>query len=158
MSKMAGHCGPWRGVDTPAYYGATAGREHTAMQFVPPVDIYEDEQSIALHLEIPGVNEKEIKVELVGATLTVSGERKLTAEAKPENFRRVERGASRFGEFQRAFRLPPTVESENVSAEYENGMLKITLAKKAELKPKTKTIAVNHPSREPLADSVPKVD
>ena len=144
VSRMAGHCGPWRGAEAPVFYRAVASREQAAEQFVPPVDIYEDEQSIVLHLEIPGVDEKEINVELEGANLKVSGERKLAADTKPENFRRIERGVSRFGGFERAFRLPPTVESENVSADYQNGMLKITLKKKAELK--AKSIPVNSPT------------
>jgi HSP20 family protein len=115
-------------------FGA-AGREDalTTASFVPPVDIYEDEQNIVLKLEVPGIEQKDIDVRLENNTLTVRGERKFEKEEKEENFHRVER---RYGSFYRAFTLPNTVDAENVNAEYENGVLKIKLAKKAEAKPK----------------------
>ena len=113
----------------------TAGREDalTTSSFVPPVDIYEDEQNIVLKLEVPGIEQKDIDVRMENNTLTVRGERKFEKEEKEENFHRVER---RYGSFYRAFTLPNTVDAENVHAEYDNGVLKIKLAKKAEAKPK----------------------
>ncbi|MGZ4819072.1 MAG: Hsp20/alpha crystallin family protein [Terriglobales bacterium] len=113
----------------------TAGREDalTTSSFVPPVDIYEDEQNIVLKLEVPGIDQKDIDVRMENNTLTVRGERKFEKEEKEENFHRVER---RYGSFFRAFTLPNTVDAENVHAEYDNGVLKIKLAKKAEAKPK----------------------
>jgi HSP20 family protein len=114
-------------------YGS--GREDalTAGAFVPPVDIYEDEHSIQLKLEVPGIDEKDLDINVEGNTLTVSGERKFEKEEKEDNFRRVER---RYGSFTRSFTLPPTVDPEGIGAEYTNGVLKIRLAKKAEAKPK----------------------
>jgi len=106
--------------------------------FVPAVDVYEDEQSLTLKLEVPGLNEEDINVTLENNTLTVSGERKFEKEEKEENFHRIER---RYGSFTRAFRLPNTVDSEKVEAGYDKGVLKITLAKRAEAKPKTIKIA-----------------
>ena len=102
--------------------------------FVPAVDVYEDEHSLTLKLEVPGLNEEDINVTLENNTLTVSGERKFDKEEKEENFHRIER---RYGSFTRTFRLPNTVDSEKVEAGYDKGVLKITLAKRAEAKPKT---------------------
>lgn len=111
----------------------------TSGTFVPPVDIYEDEHSIALKLEIPGINEKDIDIKLENNTLTVRGERSFEKEEKEENFHRIER---RYGAFARSFTLPTTVDPENVEAGYENGVLKIKLAKRAEAKPKQIKIGV----------------
>ncbi len=105
----------------------------TAGAFVPPVDVYEDEHSIQLKLEVPGIDEKDLDVKVENNVLTVSGERKFEKEEKEENFRRVER---RYGSFTRSFTLPNTVNSEDVSADYSNGVLKIKLGKRAEAKPK----------------------
>src|SRR3974390_1605259 len=74
----------------------------TAGAFVPPGDIYEDEQSIQLKLEVPGVEEKDLDVKVENNVLTISGERKFEKEEKEENFRRVER---HYGRFTRSFSL-----------------------------------------------------
>jgi HSP20 family protein len=105
----------------------------TTTSFAPPVDIYEDEHNITLKLEVPGIDEKDIDVRVENSTLTVHGERKIEKEEKEENFRRVER---QYGSFTRSFTLPSSVDSGQVSAHYDKGVLKIKLAKKAEAKPK----------------------
>ena len=102
--------------------------------FAPAVDVYEDEHNLVLKLEVPGMNEEDLKVSLENNTLTVSGERKFEKEEKEENFHRIER---RYGTFTRTFRLPNTVDAEKADASYDKGILKITLAKRAEAKPKT---------------------
>src|SRR5580692_5238804 len=84
----------------------------TTSAFAPAVDVYEDEHNITLKIEVPGIDEK---------------------DEKEENYRRVER---QYGSFTRSFTLPTTVDAEKVSANYDKGVLKITLAKKAEAKPK----------------------
>ena len=101
--------------------------------FAPPVDVYEDEHKITLKIEVPGIEEKDIDVRIENNTLTVHGERKFEKEEKEENFRRVER---QYGSFTRTFTLPSTVDAEKVQADYEKGILKIQLPKKAEAKPK----------------------
>jgi HSP20 family protein len=105
----------------------------TAGTFVPPVDVYEDEHNLVLKLEIPGINEEDLDVQVENSTLTVKGERKFEKEEKEENFHRIER---RYGSFQRSFRLPNTINTENVEAHYDKGILKIALGKRAEAKPK----------------------
>ncbi len=116
-------------------YSTTRGGDEdiTTSSFAPPVDIYEDEHNITLKVEVPGIDQKDIDVRLENNTLTVRGERKFEKEEKEENFHRVER---RYGSFYRAFTLPNTVDPDSVTADYDNGLLKIKLAKKAEAKPK----------------------
>ncbi|PYV97175.1 MAG: molecular chaperone [Acidobacteria bacterium] len=105
----------------------------TTSTFAPPVDVYEDEHNVTLKIEVPGIDEKDIDVRIENNTLTVHGERKFEKEEKEENYRRVER---EYGSFTRSFTLPNSVDPENVQANYEKGVLKIKLAKKAEAKPK----------------------
>jgi HSP20 family protein len=105
----------------------------TTSSFAPAVDVYEDEHNFTLKIEVPGIDEKDIDVRLENNTLTVHGERKIEKEEKEENYRRVERN---YGSFTRTFNLPTTVDSEKVSANYDKGVLKIALPKKAEAKPK----------------------
>src|SRR5579863_3611685 len=116
------------------------GREElTTGAFVPPVDIYEDEHGIQLKLEAPGIDEKDLDIKVENNVLTVSGERKLEKEEKEENFHRVER---RYGSFTRSFTLPNTVSTDDIQADYEHGVLKIRLAKRAEAKPKQIKVSV----------------
>src|SRR6202048_2988314 len=105
----------------------------TTSSFAPPVDVYEDEHNIVLKIEVPGIDEKDIDVRIENNTLTVHGERKFEKEEKEENFRRVER---QYGSFTRSFTLPSSVDPGQVQADYSQGVLKISLAKKAEAKPK----------------------
>ena len=111
------------------------GREEalSTSSFAPAVDVYEDEHTITLKIEVPGIDEKDIDVRIENRTLTVHGERKFEKDEKEENFRRVER---QYGSFSRSFTLPVTVDADQVLANYDKGMLKISLAKKAEAKPK----------------------
>ena len=69
------------------------GREEslTTSSFAPPVDVYEDEHTVTLKIEVPGIDEKDIDVRIENNVLTVHGERKFEKEEKEENFRRVER-------------------------------------------------------------------
>ena len=92
-------------------YGGGREESLTAGAFVPPVDIYEDEHSIQLKLEVPGIDEKDLDVRVENNTLTVTGERKFEKEEKEENFHRVER---RYGSFIRSFTLPNTVDTEDI--------------------------------------------
>jgi len=101
--------------------------------FVPPVDVYEDEQGIRLKMEVPGIEEKDIDIRLENNLLTVRGQRKLEKETKEENYHRIERS---YGSFTRSFTLPNTVNPEEVKAGYSKGVLSISLGKKADARPK----------------------
>jgi HSP20 family protein len=121
----------------------------TTTTFAPPVDIYEDEHTITLQMEVPGIDEQDIDVRIEDNTLSVHGERKMEKEQREENFRRIER---QYGSFTRSFTLPSSVDRGQVSADYEKGVLKIKLAKKAEAKPKQ--IKVNVGSEKTLEAKV----
>ena len=110
-----------------------------AASFVPAVDIYEDAQKVMLKLEVPGIDQKDLDVRIENHTLTVKGERKFEAEEKEQNFHRIER---RYGSFYRAFTLPNSVDTENVAASYNAGVLKLELKKKPEAQPKQIQISV----------------
>jgi HSP20 family protein len=101
--------------------------------FVPPVDVYEDEHKIVLKLEVPGLKQEDLDIQLENNTLTVKGERKFEKEEKEENFHRIER---RYGSFFRSFTVPNTVNPETVKATYDAGVLHIELEKRAEAKAK----------------------
>jgi HSP20 family protein len=117
----------------------------TTASFVPAADIYEDPQKITLKLEVPGIDEKDLDIRVENNTLTVKGERKFEKEEKEENFHRIER---RYGSFYRAFTLPSTVNTEDVHASYNAGVLKLELAKKPEAQPKQIKIRVEDKEKE----------
>jgi HSP20 family protein len=133
-----------------SYSGAGQDEALTTSSFAPAVDVYEDEHKVSLKIEVPGIDEKDIDVRVENNTLTVHGERKIEKEEKEENYRRVER---QYGSFTRTFTLPTTVDTENVSANYDKGVLKISLPKKAEAKPKQ--IKVNIGSEKTLESKGP---
>ena len=114
-------------------FGDTREKALTTNTFAPAVDVYEDEHNVTLKVEVPGIDEKDIDVRIENNTLTVHGERKFEKEEKEENYRRVER---QYGSFTRLFTLPNTVDTDSIQANYDKGVLKIQLAKKAEAKPK----------------------
>jgi HSP20 family protein len=116
----------------------------TTASFVPAVDVYEDAKNVVLKLEVPGMEEKDLDIRVENNTLTVKGERKLEKDEKEENFHRIER---RYGSFYRAFTLPSTVDSENVQASYNAGVLKLELNKKPEAQPKQIKVNVGGQTR-----------
>ncbi|WP_433967364.1 Hsp20/alpha crystallin family protein [Tunturiibacter gelidiferens] len=101
--------------------------------FTPAVDVYEDADSLVLKLEVPGVKQEDLDIRLENQTLVIKGERKFEQTEKAENFHRIER---RFGSFVRSFTLPQTVNTEDVRASADAGVLTISLPKKAEAQPK----------------------
>jgi HSP20 family protein len=119
----------------------------TTASFVPAVDIYEDAKSVVLKLEVPGMEEKDLDIRVENNTLTVKGERKFENNEKEENFHRIER---RYGTFYRSFALPSTVDTENVQASYNAGILRLELNKKPEAQPKQ--IKVNFGQQSKLAN------
>jgi len=133
-----------------SYSGEGRDEALTTSSFAPPVDVYEDEHQVSLKIEVPGIDEKDIDVRVENNTLTVHGERKIEKEEKEENYRRVER---QYGSFTRTFTLPQTVDTDNVSATYEKGVLKIALPKKAEAKPKQIKVNVGSEKGEKTLES-----
>ena len=106
----------------------------------PNVDVYETEDSYVLKADLPGVNKKDIKIDVNDNTLTFKGERKFEEKTEKDNYVRVERS---YGSFTKSFTLSDNVDTENIKASYKDGVLEITLAKKEEAKPKEIDIEVN---------------
>jgi len=99
----------------------------------PAVDIFETEGEIVVKAELPGVDRKDIALNLDHNVLTLKGERRFEKETKEENYHRVERS---YGGFSRTFSIPATVDEEKIRADYRDGILKIALPKKEQAKPK----------------------
>ena len=114
-------------------------RAAKARRWAPAVDIYEQDGNIVMKAELPGVDPKDVDVRLENNTLTLSGQRRLDSEVKQENYHRVERA---YGTFTRSFTLPSVVDQGHIKAEYKDGVLKVTLPKREEAKPKQINIAV----------------
>jgi HSP20 family protein len=110
------------------------GDEPTATTtWSPAVDIFETEGEIVVKAELPGVERKDITLNLENNILTVRGERRFEKETKEENYHRIERA---YGGFSRSFSIPATVDEEKIRADYKDGVLKIALPKKEQAKAK----------------------
>jgi HSP20 family protein len=115
-----------------------------ARPWAPAVDILETENELVLKADVPGVELKDIDIQLENGTLTVKGERKVEKDEKNKGFHRMERS---YGSFVRYFTLPDTVDTvdaENVKAAYEAGVLTITLPKKEIAKPRAIKVQISN--------------
>ncbi len=106
--------------------------EPAEKRWVPALDIAETKDAIAINVEIPGMEPKDVDISLNGDTLTIKGEKKQEEEWKKENYYWAERS---YGNFSRSVRIPVEVKNEGIKAKYKNGTLRITLPKKEEVKP-----------------------
>ncbi len=104
----------------------------------PAIDIFETEGEIVVKAELPGMDRKDISLNLENNVLTLKGERKFEKETKEENYHRIERS---YGGFGRTFSIPSMVDEEKIRADYKDGVLKIILPKKEQAKPKQIRIA-----------------
>ena len=102
-------------------------------KWVPPVDVSETKDEVIVKLEVPGIEKKDIEISLTGDVLTIKGEKKQKVEEKDENYHRIE---TRYGAFARAIRIPISVDAAKVKAKYDKGVLRISLPKTEEVKPK----------------------
>jgi HSP20 family protein len=114
--------------------------EPTSRPWAPPVDIFETDNELYLKADLPGVDMKDIDIQLENGTLTLRGERKYENESKEGGYHRIERS---YGSFARYFDLPDTVNPEGVKADYKNGVLTVTLPKKEVAKPRQIKVQVN---------------
>lgn len=105
----------------------------------PSVDIYEDENAITLEADLPGMKPGDFNLSIENYRLTLSGERKFEKESKGDNWRRVERS---YGSFTRTFSLPSTVNVDEVNAEFRDGVLRVTLPKREEVKARQIQVSV----------------
>lgn len=119
----------------------SCGSESTLTAWAPAVDVYETENELVIMADLPDVSEKDLDVRVENNMLTIHGERKFEQKVKEENYLRMERS---YGSFTRSFSLPNSVNTEAIKAEYKDGVLNITLPKRAESKPKQVKIAVSN--------------
>lgn len=93
----------------------------------PRADVFDDGGDFVVSVELPGVSREDIDIDVKERRLTVKGEKKLENSAEKEGYLRVERA---YGAFERSFLLDESVDSENISAEYKDGVLRLTLPRK----------------------------
>ena len=99
--------------------------------WTPSVDIFENKDEIVLEAELPGMNREDFELTIENNVLTLRGERRFEKKDEADNYHRVERA---YGSFTRSFTLPQTVTAENATAEYKNGVLRVVLRKREEVK------------------------
>ncbi len=99
--------------------------------WAPSVDIYENKDQIVLEAELPGMNQEDFDLSVENNIITLRGERKFEKTDEADNYHRVERS---YGAFTRSFTLPQTVSAEGATAEYNSGVLRVTLPKREETK------------------------
>jgi len=107
--------------------------------WAPAVDIYEQEGNIVLTAELAGLDPKDVDVRVENNVLTLRGERKWNDDVSRDSYHRVERA---YGTFTRSFTLPSVVDTEKIKADFKDGILRLTLPKKEEAKPKQISIHV----------------
>jgi HSP20 family protein len=107
--------------------------QSAVVDWVPAVDIREEDSQFVIHVDLPGVDPKQIDVTLEKGELTIRGRRDLAAREEKQGFRRVERVS---GEFYRRFSLPDTADSQAVKARHTNGVLEVTIPKQAQVLPR----------------------
>lgn len=117
------------------------GQETPAIRaWAPAADIYETEHNLVIKAELPGIDPKDVGVRVENQTLYISGERRFEKDVNEGNYQRVERS---YGNFSRSFTMPNAVKPENVTAEYKDGVLTLTMAKREEAKPKIIKVQVS---------------
>jgi HSP20 family protein len=111
----------------------------TNRPWAPAVDIYETENELVLKADLPDVDLKDIDVRVENQTLTISGERTFEKNDTTKGYHRIERN---YGSFVRSFSVPNSFDTENIAAEFKNGVLSVTLPKKEAAKPRQVKVEV----------------
>ncbi len=105
--------------------------EMTHGAWAPSVDIFEDKDRLILEAELPGMNRDDFEISVENNVITLRGERKFEKKTDGDNYHRVERS---YGTFTRSFTLPQTVTAEGATADFDNGVLRVSLPKREETK------------------------
>jgi HSP20 family protein len=105
--------------------------EMTHGAWAPSVDIFEDKEHLILEAELPGMNREDFEISVENNVITLRGERKFEKKTEGDNYHRVERS---YGSFTRSFTLPQTVTADGATADFENGILRVSLPKREETK------------------------
>jgi HSP20 family protein len=108
------------------------------MGWAPAVDVFEKDDKFVVKAELPGMKEEDINVSVVGDTLTIKGERKVESEVKEKDYYYCERS---YGSFSRSLALPSNIDAGKIEANYEDGVLEISLPKIPEVKPKKVSVS-----------------
>ena len=106
--------------------------------WAPAIDVVEEEDKFSVKVELPGVKEEDVNVSIAGDTLTIEGEKKAESEVKRKGYYYSE---TSYGSFSRSITIPSTIDTGNIEANYDKGVLEITLPKAPEVKPKKITVA-----------------
>ncbi|MFM6322217.1 MAG: Hsp20/alpha crystallin family protein [Microcystis panniformis] len=114
--------------------------EKVGLSFIPAAEMTETPEAVQLKLEIPGMEAKDLNVEVTADSLTINGERKSEIKTEEEGFTRTE---FRYGKFHRVIPLPVQVDNNNVTAEYKDGILNLTLPKAEEEKNKVVKVSIS---------------
>ena len=120
-----------------------SGEESNLTSWAPAVDIYETAHELVVKADLPEVDPKELDIRVENNLLTIRGERKFEKQVKEDNYLRVERA---YGSFSRSFSLANTVNAEAIKADYQNGVLTLTIPKREEAKPKQIKVNVGAPA------------
>jgi len=123
-----------------------SGGESNLTSWAPAVDIYETEHELVVKADLPDIDPKDLDIRVENNILTIRGERKFEKRVNEDNYLRVERA---YGSFSRSFALANTVNPEGIKADYQNGVLTLTIPKREEAKPKQ--IKVNVATSAPAA-------
>ena len=116
------------------FESACAGEPLARGAWIPAVDIYETaEKDVVVKVDLPDVKKENIKITFENNVLSIEGQRELASNVERDRFHRLERG---HGQFRRSFTLPATVDASRVDANYTDGVLTVTLPRRAEAKPK----------------------
>ena len=126
------------------------GDESNLSAWAPAVDIYETEQELVVKADLPDVDPKDLDIRVENNILTIRGDRKFEKKVNEENYLRVERS---YGSFARSFTLANTVDSDAIKAEYQNGVLTLSIPKKEEAKPKQIKVNVSAPAKAAVASA-----
>src|SRR5215467_1745143 len=119
------------------------GEETSLSAWAPAVDIYETEHDLVIEADVPDVDPKDLDIRVENNILTIRGDRKFEKKVNEENYLRVERS---YGSFARSFTLANTVNADAIKAEYQNGVLALSLPKREEAKPKQIKVNVSAPA------------
>jgi HSP20 family protein len=133
--------------DTP---GPAPGNGGTMRRWMPAMDLVESGDHFVLRADLPGLSEKDVKIELEDTTLTISGERQAEHESRDEGWYRLERA---FGSFSRTLQLPTGIDPESVTANFDRGVLEVRIPKPEERKPKRIEIAGADSEEQPAIEA-----
>src|SRR5258705_9414312 len=120
-----------------------ATQEQNLTTWAPAVDIYEGENELVVKADLPDVKPEELDIRVANNILTIRGERKFEKKVDEKNYLRVERA---YGSFARSFSLANTVNSEAIKADYQDGVLTLSIPKREEAKPKQIKVSVGAPA------------